>query len=258
MVLDAASAAKTAAHLRASVRPASRACGDELRAAGVALVDDVVDAEEEAALLALCDTGSWDASLSRRVQHYGHRFAYAEKRCVPTPTPLPPAFRDVVRRLGAPWPNDGGVQCTVNEYLPGQGIAPHVDTHAAFRDGIYALTLGAGVSVRLQRNRRAPGERPVRDVYVGPRSLLALTGEARYVYTHGIASRKGDLVADEWVHRGRRVSLTFRHANDGEACDCGFPHSCDAAAGGAPRLLPTRLRPAPGSAEAPLGLDPPP
>ena len=33
---------------------------------------------------------------------------------------------------------------TVNEYLPGAGIAIHVDTHSAFEDGICALTLGDG------------------------------------------------------------------------------------------------------------------
>jgi hypothetical protein len=32
-------------------------------------------------------------------------------------------------------------QVTINEYLPGQGIRPHVDTHSAFTDGIASISL---------------------------------------------------------------------------------------------------------------------
>ena len=249
--MAASAESKQIAHLKRSVRPASAVVGAELRAAGVDLVADFISAAEEAALLAVCDAAPWDASLSRRVQHYGFRFAYATKSCVPCAAPLPRAFVAVVRRVRPPWAvDDGGVQCTVNEYLPGQGIAPHVDTHAAFGDGIFSLTLGGGVAVRLQANRRHRERARVHELYATPRSLLALRGAARFVYTHGIVSRKGDLVDDDWVPRTRRVSLTFRHVPPAGPCGCGFPASCDARGGFAPPLLPTRLRPAPGALEA--------
>ena len=55
-----------------------------------------------------------------------------------------------VPRHVLPW--DGlADNLTVNEYLPGAGIANHVDTHSAFEDGICALTLGDGCAMRLQR-----------------------------------------------------------------------------------------------------------
>ena len=60
---------------------------------------------------------------------------------------IPPCFDGLLARLAAvprhvlPW--DGlADNLTVNEYLPGAGIANHVDTHSAFEDGICALTLG--------------------------------------------------------------------------------------------------------------------
>lgn len=41
-------------------------------------------------------------------------------------------------------------------------------------------------------------------------SLVTMQGEARYEWKHGIAARKTDVVEDQKVPRGRRVSLTFR------------------------------------------------
>ena len=46
---------------------------------------------------------------------------------------------------------EGRLQCTVNEYPPGVGIAPHIDTHSAFEDGIASLSLGGGCAFRLRR-----------------------------------------------------------------------------------------------------------
>ena len=72
------------------VRPAQRAVNATLQSDGVNLVLDAVSEEEETDLLALVDAGRWDCSLSRRVQHYGHRFAYSTKTCVPVAEPPPP------------------------------------------------------------------------------------------------------------------------------------------------------------------------
>ena len=236
-------AANNAAYAAANVQAASRSVCDALAAAGVALVHDFISADEEAALLETVDGGAWEGTLSRRVQHYGHRFVYESKTCAPVDRPLPPLVRAVCGRLPRrPWANDGAAQVTVNEYEPGQGISPHVDAHGAFADGIYSLTLGAGVAMRLKKNRRADPDAPTHALWLPPRSLLCLRGEARYVYGHGITSRRGDNVGGAWVPRGRRVSLTFRGLPPPGPCACGFPDSCDAG-GTAPLLLPTRLRP---------------
>jgi hypothetical protein len=42
------------------------------------------------------------------------------------------------------------------------------------------------------------------------RSVVVMTGAARYEWTHGIARRKADRVGGFVVPRTRRVSLTFR------------------------------------------------
>jgi len=101
----------------------------------------------------------WDHTIARATQHYGRRFDYLTKSVAcqePELPPLPPFLSEVLERLTAsqllPWEGDAD-QITVNEYMPGMGIAPHVDTHSAFEDGIAALSLGSGVAMRL---RHAP------------------------------------------------------------------------------------------------------
>lgn len=49
-----------------------------------------------------------------------------------------------------------------------------------------------------------------KQLYLPPRSLLILSGEARYKWSHGISQRKLDKVDGELLHRARRISLTFR------------------------------------------------
>lgn len=56
------------------------------------------------------------------------------------------------------------------------------------------------------------GEEMIRKfVYLPQRSLLILSGESRYFWSHGISPRKFDKIDGALIPRGRRVSLTFRH-----------------------------------------------
>jgi len=45
---------------------------------------------------------------------------------------------------------------------------------------------------------------------MAPRSLLVLSAEARYQWTHAIARRKNDRWHGVLIPRGRRLSITFR------------------------------------------------
>jgi len=115
-------------------------------------------------------------------------------------------------------------QITVNEYLPGQGIAPHVDTHSAFEDVIFSLSLGSQC-VMCFSHALYPEKRKF---YVLPRrSLLILSGEARLVWTHGISYRKTDWINGKRSERGRRISITFRKVRSSGSCQCEFPRVCD-------------------------------
>jgi alkylated DNA repair dioxygenase AlkB len=92
-------------------------------------------------------------------------------------------------------------QLIVNEYMPGQGIAPHVDCVPCFEDGIVSVSLGSPVEMEFLRR----GEE-TRRVLLDPRSAVVLRGPARFDWAHTIRPRLSDRASP----RSRRVSLTFR------------------------------------------------
>jgi alkylated DNA repair dioxygenase AlkB len=165
--------------------------------------------DDQARLLGTIDGLPWLDNLRRRVQHYGFRYDYS-RRSVDRDLylgPLPDWAGALAERLRS----DGHVpraldQLIVNEYLPGQGISPHVDCVPCFADTVLSLSLGSACVMTL--SRRDGGE-PV-DVLLEPGSLLVMRDEARYTWRHAIAPRKSDVHAGRRLARGRRVSLTFR------------------------------------------------
>ncbi len=86
-------------------------------------------------------------------------------------------------------------QVIVNEYLPGQGIAAHIDREQCFGDRIAIVSLGSQCVMRFESKQF----RKKIDVELKPRSLIMITAEARYQWTHAIAARKSDI-----LYQGRR------------------------------------------------------
>ena len=135
---------------------------------GLTVLEDFVTEEQESTLLSELGEGPWEKLIARRVRHFGYRFNYKTRKADPAVSsdeaksgvedgsdeaPVLPMSHSVVAVADAiaMLPPAVGVgfegapdQMTVNMYEPGQGIAPHVDTHSAFADGIMSLTLGAG------------------------------------------------------------------------------------------------------------------
>lgn len=169
-----------------------------------------VDETNEAELLGLIDNSSWLGDLKRRVQHYGFRYDYKARRVTKESYlgPLPDWLGSLADRL---W-NEGIFQARpdqviVNEYLPGQGIAPHVDCEPCFGQTIASLSLDATCVMEFTHISSGQSSSQV----LAPRSLLVLDGEARFNWTHGIPARKSDVIDGKRIPRGRRVSLTFRN-----------------------------------------------
>ncbi|QJR17896.1 alpha-ketoglutarate-dependent dioxygenase AlkB [Pelagibacterium halotolerans] len=170
---------------------------------------DYVDETHEAMLLNTIDRSAWLGDLKRRVQHYGFRYDYKSRRVTRESSlgPLPDWLSILANRL-----RQDGVfqtqpdQVIINEYLPGQGIAAHVDCEPCFGETVASLSLGSACAMEfahVQSGRTAAH-------FLAPRSLLALSHQARFNWTHGIPARKSDIVDGSKIARGRRVSLTFR------------------------------------------------
>lgn len=103
-------------------------------------------------------------------------------------------------------------QITLNEYPPGQGIGSHVDTPSAFSDGLISISLNSGCVMEFRRQNEGQKERKL--IYLPPRSLLLMSGPARYEWEHMIVNRRTDTVDGVVIPRKLRVSLTLRTAID--------------------------------------------
>ena len=163
----------------------------------------------------------WLSDLSRRVQHYGFKYDYQARRIVRSMQlgPLPDWLRGLADQVTGFVESNGGFesaeppeafdQAIINEYEPGQGIAPHVDCEPCFGPVVATLSLGSDVEMQFDHVRT--GERiPVR---LEQRSLAVLKGDTRYEWQHSIANRKSDPPLGgrgKRVERRRRVSITFR------------------------------------------------
>jgi alkylated DNA repair dioxygenase AlkB len=178
---------------------------------GLAYVPAYLDPEAQPSLLATIDAQPWLSDLRRRVQHYGYRYDYTRKALDDSLYlgPLPDWAATLAQRLHA----DGFIaavpdQLIVNEYLPGQGIASHVDCVPCFGDTVLSLSLGGPCVMDLTHI----SSRTAVSLLLEPGSLLVLRDAARYAWRHGIAARKSDQYAGRTIPRRRRVSLTSRTA----------------------------------------------
>lgn len=177
---------------------------------GLRFIPDFISREEEAALLNAIDDAPWRHDLKRRVQHYGYQYDY-KARAVTKESylgPLPGWLQPLAQRLKTdnlfPCLPD---QAIVNDYLPGQGIAPHIDCEPCFDETIASLTLGSAAMMQFTH----PATREQQEIYLKERSLIVLSGPARYEWQHGIPTRKSDTIDCFKIPRERRVSLTFRN-----------------------------------------------
>jgi len=180
---------------------------------GLSYYPDFISPEVGEALLAWVDAQAWDATLARRVQHYGASYDYARRLVSQKrPHPLPEALQTLAQKVGQAGgflPDHTVEQIIINDYQPGQGIAPHVDAPHAFGPVVATLSLGAPVVMDFFKDDDR------HQLLLEPLSLLVLSGAARFEWQHGIAKRKSDILNGERINgkriiRRRRVSLTFR------------------------------------------------
>jgi len=183
---------------------------------GLIIIENFITEEEEKSIVERLDNEEWIKDLSRRVQHYGYEFDYTTRSIDPTrrlgelpawvKAPLlngyksAPTERDILSDFC-----NAVDQVTVNEYLSGQGIRPHVDNPTSFTELIVALSLLSPVMMDF----RHPDDRK-KCVLLPARSLLVLSGDSRYIWSHGIGFRKTEWVDGEVQLRSRRVSITYR------------------------------------------------
>lgn len=184
--------------------------GPRIDISGLTYTADFISVQEQDFLLAQIDQQPWLTDLKRRVQHYGYKYDY-KARAVGNDAylgPLPDWLLSISKKL-----HDDGIfpsvpdQVIVNEYLPGQGISAHIDCVPCFADTIASLSLGSACVMEFSNPQT--GEK--QSIVLEARSLIVLSGPARYEWQHAIPARKSDLINGIKTERTRRISLTFRN-----------------------------------------------
>ncbi|XP_038367717.1 alkylated DNA repair protein alkB homolog 8 isoform X2 [Canis lupus familiaris] len=230
---------------------------------GLMVVEEIISSEDEKMLL---ESINWTEDIDnqnvqkylkhRRVKHFGYEFHY-ENNNVDKDMPLPGGLPGICDSFLEKWLKEGFIkhkpdQLTVNQYEPGHGIPAHIDTHSAFEDEIVSLSLGSEIVMDFKH----PDGVTV-PVMLPRRSLLVMTGESRYLWTHGITPRKFDTVqASKGLQsgiitsdvgdltlskRGMRTSFTFRKVRQ-TPCNCSYPLVCDSQMKETPPSFPESAR----------------
>ena len=176
---------------------------------GLVIARRFLEPRNQNVLIQAIDSGEWSSELKRRVQHFGYRYDYTARRISATPeAPLVPEWG---KRLARQMQERGITnqqfdQLIVNEYLPGQGIAAHVDSVLCFENEIISISLGSACVMAFSH----PIEGKKFAVLLEPGDLLRIKDEARHQWCHQIKPRKSDRWQGRTLPRGRRVSVTFR------------------------------------------------
>lgn len=181
--------------------------------AGCVVYPDVLTSEQQQTIISWLDTQSWNTTLKRRTQQYGYLYNYAAKgsnsNIIAPTTPLSGPLVEISRYLASTGLLNGKVpeQCIINEYTRKQGIAKHIDS-PVFGPTIISISLGDPTIMTFSReNYKIP-------VVCNPGSLLVMTGESRYQWTHEISSNLTLVYPDGRrkikPENYRRISLTFR------------------------------------------------
>lgn len=170
---------------------------------GLTYLPEFLSLKEEQRLFDAIEQGPWDLTYARRRKHYGKAY-----QGVPNVRPL--LMPAAIIRLATRIHSEGLLPCVpqkalINEYLPGQGIADHLDRADQTGGKVISVSMGSGAEMRFIE---PSGRR--HHLYLEPRSLLLFQGAARDSWTHGIAGRHSDQRHGITIARKRRVSITLR------------------------------------------------
>lgn len=171
---------------------------------------EFITEEQESNLIETIESQEWLNDLKRRVQHYGFKYDYTARnidnsmKIGDIPSWLEEYSNLLFQKKLLPKIAD---QVIINEYQPGQGISSHIDCIPCFEESIACISLGSKVCMEFIHSKT----NEIHNIILNPRSVFILTGDARYIWKHGIRSRKTDMIDGVKISRNRRMSITFRN-----------------------------------------------
>jgi len=183
---------------------------NEFEINGLSYKPEFINENEENELIKNLNMMPWIHDLRRRVQHYGYKYDYKARRINKSMKIDAPPFW--LMKYAEKLHNekifpDIPDQVIINEYLPGQGIANHIDCEPCFTETVASLSLNSHCVMNLTNKDDTSFKY---EYLLEPRSLLILKNDARFKWMHGIKALKNDKYFEKVIPRERRISLTFR------------------------------------------------
>lgn len=164
---------------------------------------DFLTESEELEVVEWIDQQPWDHAYSRRRQFYGQSY-----RDPSNYTEVPSLFKIFAERL-----HKTGLTLVVpdhvliNEYLPGQGIAAHVDEMPHPDSQVVTISLLDAYPMEFANIETGMKY----EQWLDRRSVAVMSGPSKTDWTHEIIKRKADVIQGGGRrNRGRRISITYR------------------------------------------------
>uniref|UniRef100_A0A8W7K9V9 Fe2OG dioxygenase domain-containing protein n=1 Tax=Anopheles albimanus TaxID=7167 RepID=A0A8W7K9V9_ANOAL len=202
--------------------------------ATVYYVPNFITPEEEASILQAVSRApkpKWTHLANRRLINYGG-IPHPKGMIAESIPAWLERYVDRINELGLFEQGTKANHVLVNEYLPGQGIMPHLDGPLFYPT---ITTISCGSHTLLEYFEQSENEssdsstmvrRRIASLLIEPRSLLVVKDDMYHRYLHAIQDRNEDVIDDgianisqlghevkigEVLHRATRVSLTIRH-----------------------------------------------
>ncbi len=184
---------------------------------GLYIQENVISPEAETQIIEWLDTRKWSEELPRRTQHFGYLYGY--KGANLTPGDLFSGWVLTLSKMLTKYKiMDSIDQCIVNEYDRDQKIGKHIDGKRGNKPNIFGprvVSISLGEDTNFIFVNGITKEKV--ELYVPSRSILVMTGDSRYVWTHEIPKRLSVKIDGKWIKKKddyRRISLTFRKTNN--------------------------------------------
>ena len=170
---------------------------------GLVYVPNFITEEEEKEIVQWIDQQPWDHGYARRRQFYGQSY-----RDPGHYTLVPSLLQIFARRL---YEQELTLvepdHVLINEYLPGQGIAAHVDEMPNPESQVVTISLLDTYPMEFARI----GTAEKYEQWLERRSVAIMSGPSNKDWTHEIVKRKADVITGGGRRlRKRRISITYR------------------------------------------------
>lgn len=183
---------------------------------GLTLFTDIFTQEYEDKIFEHIDKKEWNTTISRQTQHYGYNYPYkGSKRLLSADNSdidglykfdgIIKELRDIIIEKFDYFCDQG----IVNKYDSKTSIGAHTDNENLFDDKIFGFSI---LGPTIMRFKHISGDKKFIDVLLPRRSLIIMSGDARYMYTHEINKLPKRFITKNNIDEDKycRISITFR------------------------------------------------